>query len=156
MRICQSAGSKCSRRTQFVKKASQSLRRRQNGLAPLRSAASGTAPHPRPRSSFTEPNPLRWASSRGRGGVFEILAGVLVNIPQLLTWCWHSTRFLFSAKRKPVEPERNAEGAVVGLASSGTARRARSSGGLPFYVWSDPYERRKCAAGLRGAGNGAW
>ena len=37
------------------------------------------------------------------------MPGVLVNIPQSLTYCWHSTRFLFSAKRKPVEPERNAE-----------------------------------------------
>ena len=26
------------------------------------------------------------------------------------SWCRQSTRFLFSAKRKPVEPERNAEG----------------------------------------------
>ena len=45
---------------------------------------------------------------------------------------------------------------MVGIASSGTARKARSSGGLPFYVWSDLYERRKCAAVPRGAGYAAW
>ena len=55
-----------------------------------------------------------------------------------------------------MEPERNAGGAEVGIASSGTARFARGSGGLPFYVWSDLYERRKCAAVLRGAGDAAW
>ena len=94
----------------------------------------------------------------GCGGLVRcgVLAGVLVNIPKFLTHCRHSTRFLFSAKRKPVEPERNAEGAVVGIASSGTARSARGSGGSPFYGRSDLYERRKCAAVLRGAGDAAW
>ena len=47
-------------------------------------------------------------------------------------------------------------GAVVGNASSGTARRARGSGGLPFYGRTNLYERRKCAAVVRGAGDGAW
>ena len=70
--------------------------------------------------------------------------------------CRHSTRFLFSAKRKPVEPERNAGGAVVGIASSVTARRARGSGGLPFYGRTELYERRKCAAVVQGAGDGDW
>ena len=45
---------------------------------------------------------------------------------------------------------------MVGIASSGTARRARGSGGLPFYGRTRRYERRKCAAVLRGAEDGAW
>ena len=84
------------------------------------------------------------------------MAGVLVKIPQMLTWCRHSTRFLFSAKRKPVEPERNAGGCGGRQRFFRNRARARGSGGLPFYVWSDLYERRKCAAVLRGAGDAAW
>ena len=63
-----------------------------------------------------------------------LVAGVLVKIPQMLTWCRHSTRFLFSAKRKPVEPERNAGGCGGGHRFFRNRALARGSGGLPFYV----------------------
>ena len=63
-----------------------------------------------------------------------LVAGVLVKIPQMLTWCRHSTRFLFSAKRKPVEPERNAEGCGGRHRFFRNRALARGSGGLPFYV----------------------
>ena len=83
-----------------------------------------------------------------------ILAGRFVTEPQLLTWCRHSTRFLFSAKRKPVEPERNAEGCSVrtgALHSAAALARAGSISASPFFLtepnplrWASSRGREGC------------
>ena len=84
-------------------------------------------------------------------------AGVLVKIPQMVGRSAGIPPAFFSARKESRWSRKETlRGAVVGNASSGTARFARGSGGLPFYVWSDLYERRKCAAVVRGAGDGDW
>ena len=80
------------------------------------------------------------------------MAGGLVKIPQLVERTAGIPPAFFSARKESRWSRKETlGGAAMGIASSGTARKAHGSGGLPFYVWTRLYERRKCAAGPRGA-----
>ena len=125
--------------------------------------------HARPRSNKPSRSPFFWASARfpcyavrGLTGVqllawWLIVAGGLVKIPQLVDRGAGIPPAFFSARKESRWSRKETLGvAEVGIASSGTARKARGSGGLPFYGRTHRYERRKCAAVPRGAGDAAW
>ena len=84
-----------------------------------------------------------------------IVAGGFVKIPQSLNVVLAIHPLSFQREKKAGGAGKKRWGCGGRHRFFRNRAQARGSGGLPFYVWSDRYERRKCAAVLRGAGYGA-